>query len=78
LYFCTTPKDWKEGDPIKKPDWNKAMKRGREKEKGGKGHGRCGQNDATEAEAATGDGANGGVGENGGGGDGNVSQEGNA
>jgi hypothetical protein len=23
-YFCTTPKDWKKGDPIKKPDFDKA------------------------------------------------------
>jgi hypothetical protein len=48
------------------------------KEKGEKGHGRCGQNNATEAEAATGEDAAGGGGENGGGGNVNVSQTGNA
>jgi hypothetical protein len=78
LYLCTTPKDWNEGDPIKKPDFDKAKRRGREMEKGEKGHGRCGQNNATETEAATGEDAAGGGGENGSGGNVNVSQAGNA
>jgi hypothetical protein len=76
-YFCATPMDWKEGDLIKKPDFDKAKRSGREKEKGETGHERCGQNNATEAEAATGEGAAEGGGENGGGGNVNFSQVGN-
>jgi hypothetical protein len=41
-YFCATPKDWKEGDPIQKLDFNKAKRRGEEKDNGEKGHGRHG------------------------------------
>jgi hypothetical protein len=50
----------------------------REKENGEKGHGRRGQNNATEAEAVTGEDAAGGTGKNGGAGNINVSQVGNA
>jgi hypothetical protein len=65
-YFCATPKDWKEGDPIKKPDFDKMKRKG--KDKGVKGRWKPGQNNATEPEVATGEGDAEGGGENGGGG----------
>ncbi|KAF8536979.1 hypothetical protein BDD12DRAFT_888717 [Trichophaea hybrida] len=77
-YFCATPKDSMEGDPIKKPDFNKAKRRRREQEKGEKGHRRCAHNHTTEAEAVTVKGAAGDRGKNGGCGNINVSQAGNA
>jgi hypothetical protein len=59
-YFCATLKDWKEGDRIKKPEFDKTKRKGKEKEKGEKGRWESGQNNATEAEAATSEGAAGG------------------
>jgi hypothetical protein len=78
LYFCATPKDWKVGDPIKKPDFGRGKRKGKEVEMGKQGHGRRGQNNATEADAATGEGAATSGGENGGGGNVDASQAGNA
>jgi hypothetical protein len=61
-----------------KPDFNRGKRKGKEKEKGEKGHGRLEQNNATEAEGVTGEGAARGGGENGGGGNIDISQVGNA
>jgi hypothetical protein len=67
-YFCATPEDWKQGDLMKKPEFDKTKRIGKEKVKGEKGHSRPGQNHTTEAERATGEGATGDGGENGRGG----------
>ncbi|KAF8532332.1 hypothetical protein BDD12DRAFT_902317 [Trichophaea hybrida] len=78
LYFCTAQKNWKKGDPIKKLDFDKTKRQGKEKEKGEKGCWRHGQNNTTKAEAPTGDGAASGGGKNGSSGNSDVNQEGNA
>jgi hypothetical protein len=78
LYFCMTSRDRMNGDPIKKPDFDKTKHKGKGKEKGDKGCGRCGQNNATEVQAATSKGTARGTGVNGGGGNSDDGQVGNA
>jgi hypothetical protein len=78
LYFCVTPKDWKEGDLIKKQEFDKTKRNGKAKEKGEKGCGRHGRNNATEVEAGIGKAAAWGRGEHGGGGNADDHQAGNA
>jgi hypothetical protein len=54
-YFCATPKDWKDGDLMKKPDFDKTKRKGKDKRE--KGRGIHGQNNATETEVAMEEGA---------------------
>ncbi|KAF8248247.1 hypothetical protein K440DRAFT_642740 [Wilcoxina mikolae CBS 423.85] len=68
-----------EGDPIKKLEFNKAKGKGKERKKGEKGHGRLGQNNVAEVEAARSEGTTGGSSEDSGSSnDADVSQMGNA